>query len=201
MAAQSLRLRPCRRILGLEHMASRLLVTDHFLQSEFAPAICVFSGRPTGGFRQALKLAQAPVDLSEKSGFTTFAKGWRPERTGKVAVPQVPGQYLHQRLRRLYWIVPMLGLPLAGVLTGLRWIDTPQDGNLPGYLGLVGAVLGIAIALAIKFWVMSHNTELRLMGEKGVVEIRFPTHLRAVFDQYKAAWKNYEAAMSKTNGQ
>ncbi|MGH7144835.1 MAG: hypothetical protein ACREJ2_12020 [Planctomycetota bacterium] len=177
-------------------MPSRLLVTDHFLQSDHAPQVCVFSGRPTGGFKRTLPLKQAPEDGSERSAIKSLVKDWKADQGGRVAVPQAPGAYAAQRLRDMAWLLPLVGLPVAGVLIGMR-LDTAHHGNLPGVVGGIGAVVGVVLALALKFWAASRRTVLRLMGRHGVVEICFPTHLRAAFDEYKAAYGKYRDEMAR----
>lgn len=172
-------------------MASRLRLSYGFLESRFVPAISLYSGLPTGGARIPMVLKSAPVDAARTPGLSqAFQKQARIVKSKPFALPVLAGEEAKQRLLSKLWILPLVAFPVAGVMAGMM-LNT-NSGNVPGYVGVGAAAFGIFVALSIKLWVNGRAVEIQLVDDYGTVEVRLPTHLRTVFDAFKAAQVTYE---------
>lgn len=181
-------------------MAHKITLSDRFMESDYVPAVCVFSGRTDE--IKAKKMGFVYYPPSAQAGFLIGGALLMSimSKRFSIDIPAAPKERFKWGLKRNAWVLLLLGLPALGCLVTLPFSGNGSRGGDVIAAGIgIGFVLGLVATLVAGIWAWLTQTGFKATDE-GEIEVRFPNRLKEVYEVYRQATKEYEAERRRRRG-
>lgn len=170
-------------------MAYKITLTDRFLDSDFVPDVCLFSGRTDEVKTKKMNFTYVPP--SAQAGFliggvllmSIMSKRFSME------IPAAPKERFKWSLKKNLWILPLFLMPAVFCFAVLPFC---QGSNIdPAMMAaVIGLVLGLIATIVGGIWSWVTQVSIKATDE-GEISVRIPERLKSVYETYMRASQDY----------